>query len=153
MRSWLSADRCPADVDTVAESYSMGTLSPAEAAAFEERYVGCSRFAAVLEGLCFPRWRCLVGAGDLPWHLRRRNEHRPEPEQQSATPPKIGSEDFVYLFLGPVKKEPCPCGPINEESGADEDDEFRHRPTIILLLTIIRCTSSTPTTAFKSTQN
>jgi hypothetical protein len=41
--------RCPADPAEVAEAYCMGTLSPAEAAAFEEHYLACPACAGILK--------------------------------------------------------------------------------------------------------
>jgi hypothetical protein len=45
----LSPARCPTDPEEVAESYLMGALPPADAAAFEEHYIACSGCAAVVE--------------------------------------------------------------------------------------------------------
>jgi hypothetical protein len=43
--------RCPADPEEVAEGYCMGTLSPGEAAAFEEHYLACPACAGILENV------------------------------------------------------------------------------------------------------
>ncbi len=42
-------DRCPAQVSEVAEAYVMNTLDRAEAAAFEDHLMTCTRCAAAAE--------------------------------------------------------------------------------------------------------
>ena len=42
-------NRCPADLEEIAEAYALGTLPMESAVAFEDHYVGCARCAAVLQ--------------------------------------------------------------------------------------------------------
>jgi hypothetical protein len=42
-------DQCPPVVGDLAEAYCMGSLSPSEAAAFEDHYLLCNHCAAVLQ--------------------------------------------------------------------------------------------------------
>jgi anti-sigma factor RsiW len=45
----LDARHCPVDVEEAAEAYSIGTLQPADAAAFEEHFLICPRCACAVE--------------------------------------------------------------------------------------------------------
>jgi hypothetical protein len=45
----LDPARCPPDPEETAEAYIGGTLTAADAAAFEQHYIACSRCAAVVE--------------------------------------------------------------------------------------------------------
>lgn len=40
---------CPVDIGLLAESYHLGLLSPEQAAALEEHYLGCPRCTAEIE--------------------------------------------------------------------------------------------------------
>ena len=43
------SSQCPLDLDEVAEAYILGTLSKAEASAFEKHYIGCPECASRLD--------------------------------------------------------------------------------------------------------
>jgi hypothetical protein len=45
----IHSDRCPAQVNVIAESYVMNTLARADAAVFEEHLLVCSRCRAAVE--------------------------------------------------------------------------------------------------------
>ncbi len=46
-----TANRCPADIQQIAEAYCLGTLPPSEGAIFEDHYLTCARCSSVLEGV------------------------------------------------------------------------------------------------------
>jgi hypothetical protein len=45
----LDSKECPANLEDIAEAYSMGTLDKKRAIAFEEHFVVCSHCAMVLQ--------------------------------------------------------------------------------------------------------
>ena len=45
----LEFTECPASLDEVADAYIMGTLTKAQAKAFEDHYAGCDQCATVLQ--------------------------------------------------------------------------------------------------------
>ena len=77
--------------------------------------------------------RLIVGSGgswlrrQLSDQVLRRSQCPTKTEQDSAAPPQVALQSLVYRFVGPVKKQQRPSDPIDEESGAEEDGEGRHR--------------------------